>query len=161
MGARTQGSPTSRTPTNVVTPTPLLPFMAGLSLLNFSQLINDPLLHDPTWPIVPTKLLSNIPKFESNPREDPTNHVRSFRMCCSSNSFTEDSTHLRLFQHTLHGVASKWYVDHPKATHSTFVNLATYFLSYFQLPLHYDIDTELLTSFYQTFATHLSDNVQE
>jgi len=35
-------------PTSVVTHPPLLPFMDGLGLPNFSQLINDPFLHDPT-----------------------------------------------------------------------------------------------------------------
>ena len=39
--------------------------------------------------------------------------------------------------------------------------LSTTFLSYFQLPLHYDIGTKALASFHKTFATHLSDHVQE
>lgn len=121
VGARTQGGnpgsnqgiPTSGTPTGVVTPTPLLPFMFGLSLPEFSQLISDPLLHDPTWPTMPTKLPSDIPKFECNLGEDPTNHVRSFHMWCSSNSITEDSIRLHLFQCTLTRVATKWYVNQP------------------------------------------------
>lgn len=56
---------------------------------------------------------------------------------------------------------AKWYVDQPRATHSTFLTLPTDFLSYFQLPLHYDTGTEILTSFRQSSATQLSDHVQE
>jgi len=47
--------------------------MVGLSLPNFSQLINNPLLHDPNWPAMPAKLPLDIPKFEGNPRENPRN----------------------------------------------------------------------------------------
>lgn len=86
-----QGTPMSGTPTDVATPTPFLPFITILSLLDFNNLINDPLLHDPTWLAMPTKLPSDIPKFEGNPREDPSNHIHSLRRCCSSNSITEDS----------------------------------------------------------------------
>ena len=75
-----QGSHTNRTSTGMVTPPPLLPFMVGLSLPNFSQLINDPLLHDPNWSTMLIKLPFNIPKFEGNLGEDPTNHVISFHM---------------------------------------------------------------------------------
>ena len=54
---------------------PLLPYMAALSLPNFNQLINDPIRHDVGWPTMPTKLPSDIPKFEGLPGEDPTNHI--------------------------------------------------------------------------------------
>ena len=105
--------------------------MDGLSLPDFSQLINDSLLHDPTWPTMPTKLPSYISKFEGNPKEDPTNHVHSFPMWCSSNSITEDSIHI-LFKYRLtKGDATKWYFDQPRATHSTFVTLSKAFLAYF------------------------------
>ena len=106
-----QGNPTSGTPTGVVTPTPLLPFMAGLVLPDFSEHINDSLLHDATWPTIPTKLPSYIPNFAGNTGKDPTNHVHPFYMWCSSNSIIEDSIHLQFFQHTLTGDAAKWYVD--------------------------------------------------
>lgn len=51
MGAGNQGGnlgTNQATPTGVVTPIPLLAFMDGLSFPDFNQLINDPLLHDPT-----------------------------------------------------------------------------------------------------------------
>jgi hypothetical protein len=43
---------------------PRLPFLAMLNLPDLSKLMNDPVSHDPTWPPVPTKLPSDIPKFE-------------------------------------------------------------------------------------------------
>jgi len=54
---------------------PLLSFMTNLNLLDLRQLINDSLLHDSTWPQMRTKLPLNIPKFEGNLGEDPTNHI--------------------------------------------------------------------------------------
>ena len=82
-------------------------------------------------------------------------------MWCSSNSITDDSICLRLFQRTLTGEASKWYVDQASSSHTTFATLARSFLSYFQLPLRYDTGIELLTSFHQSSATHLSDHARE
>ena len=61
----------------------------------------------------------------------------------------------------LTGTDSKWYVDQPTSSHTTFVTLSRAILSYFQLPLHYDTGIELLTSFRQLSATRLSDHVQE
>lgn len=109
----------------------MLPFIIGLSLSDFIQLINDPIHHDSSWPTMPTKFLSDIPKFEGNFGEDPTNHIHSFHMWCSSNSITDDSIHLRLFQRTLTRDVVKWYVDQPTSSHSTFAMLAKEFLSYF------------------------------
>lgn len=84
---------------------------------------------------MPTKLPSDIPKFEGNVGDHPTNHVRSFHMWCSSNSLTDDYIRLQLFQHTLIGDTAKWYVDQPAASHFVFMMLAKVFLSYFKLPL--------------------------
>lgn len=55
--------------------------------------------------------------------------------------------------------SSKWYVDQPHASHSTFVTLSNSFL-YFQLPRRYDASTELLNSFCQTFSTHLYKSLE-
>lgn len=87
---------------------------------------------------MPTQIPLHIPKFEGNHPEDLTNHVHSFHMWCSSNSIIEDSIHVLLFQHTLTGVISKWYVNQPHASYSTFLTLYNSFLSYFQLPLQYE-----------------------
>ena len=76
---------------------PLLPYMVALSLPDFDKLINDPIHHNVGWPTILNKLPSNIPKFEGLVGDDPTNHVRSFHMWCSSNSITDDSVCLELF----------------------------------------------------------------
>ena len=43
---------------------PRLPFLTTLNLPNLSRLMNDLVSHDSTWPSIPNKLPSNIPKFE-------------------------------------------------------------------------------------------------
>ena len=58
------GTTTSETATGSTSATPLLPYIAGLSLPDFNQLINDPIRHDVGWLAMPTKLPSNIPKFD-------------------------------------------------------------------------------------------------
>jgi hypothetical protein len=40
------------------------PFLAMLNMPNLMNLTNDIVLHHPNWPLVPTKVLSNILKFE-------------------------------------------------------------------------------------------------
>jgi hypothetical protein len=74
-----------------------LPFLATLDLPDLSRLTNDPILHFPFWPIIPAKLPSDIPKFDGKLGEDPNNHVMTFNLWCSSNSFMDDSIQLRLF----------------------------------------------------------------
>lgn len=60
--------------------TPNLPFMASSNIPDLTKLTNDPIQHDPTWPAMPTKLPSYIPKFEGHAREDPSNHIMSFHL---------------------------------------------------------------------------------
>lgn len=57
------GNTTSGTVIGTTPATPLLPYMASLSLPDFNQLINDLIRHDAGWPVMPTKLPSDIPKF--------------------------------------------------------------------------------------------------
>ena len=40
-------------------------------------------------------------------------------------------------------------------------DLAMTFLNHFQLPVHYDVGAELLSTFRQDKATHISDHIQE
>jgi len=87
-----------------------LPFLATLNLPDLSLLTNDPVYHVPGWPPVPTKLPSDIPKFEGKTGEDLVDHITTFHLWCSSNSLTDDSIRLRIFQRTLTGVAAKWYI---------------------------------------------------
>ena len=63
---------------------PMLPFLITLKLPDLLRLMNDPVSHDPAWPAVPTKLPSDIPKFEGKPGEDPSEHATAFHLWCSS-----------------------------------------------------------------------------
>jgi hypothetical protein len=67
-------------------------------LPDLSRILNDPIFHSPYWPVIPAKLPSNIPKFDGRSGEDPNNHVMTFHLWCSSNSFMDESIRLRLFQ---------------------------------------------------------------
>jgi hypothetical protein len=92
-------------------------------MLIFSELSilrNDLVHHDPTWPPVPTKIPSDIPKFEGKIGEDPGDHITTFNLWCSSNSLNDDSIHLILFQGNLMGVTMKWYIDLPGETYGKF-----------------------------------------
>ena len=68
-----------------------LPFVATLELPDLNRLTNDPISYAPWWPVIPHKLPSDIPKFNGNPREDPSNHVMTYHLWCSSNSLNDDS----------------------------------------------------------------------
>jgi hypothetical protein len=110
---------------------PRLPFMAMLNLPNLDKLMNDPMSHDPTWPPIPTKLPSDIPKFEGKNGEDLGEHVITFHLWCSSKSLNNDSIRLILFQCTLIGVIAKWYINLPKGAYGTFGQLVMVFLNHF------------------------------
>jgi hypothetical protein len=138
-----------------------LPFLATLDLPDLSRLTNDPILHFPFWPVIPAKLPSDIPKFDGKPGEDPNNHVMTFHLWCSSNSLMDDSIRLRLFQRTLTGSATKWYIELPRGSFQDFNSLAMSFLMHFQLPIRYEMGTELLTSLRQTNSVHISDHIHE
>jgi hypothetical protein len=138
-----------------------LPFLATLDLPDLSRLTNDPIYHSPVWPAIPAKLPSDIPKFDGKSGEDPNNHVMTFHLWCSSNSLMDDSIHLRLFQRTLTGSVEKWYIELPRASFHDFNSLAMSFLTHFQLPIRYEMGTELLTSLRQTTSVHISDHIHE
>lgn len=135
--------------------------MVTLELPDLNRLTNDPIAYTPWWPAIPHKLSSYIPKFNGNPGEDPSNHVMTFHLWCSSNTLKDDSIRLRLFQRMLTGPAAKWYIEFPKASFDNFSTLATTFLTHFQLPIRYETGIELLTNFKQTTATHISDHIHE
>ena len=103
--------------------------------------------HDPTWSVVPPKLPLKIPKFEGKIGEDPGEHIMNFHLWCSSNLLNLDSIHLILFQCTLTGPTTKWYIDLPGGTYTTFDELAPTFPNNFQLHVCYDIGTELFSTF--------------
>jgi len=55
----------------------------------------------------------------------------------------------------------KWYIDLDHSSYSYFNDLEMVFLNHFQLPMRYDVDTELLSNFEKTEADHISDHIQE
>ena len=57
---------------------PKLPFLETLNFPYLSKLMNDLVRHDPSWPPIPTKLPSDIPKFEGKVGDDPGSHVTTF-----------------------------------------------------------------------------------
>jgi hypothetical protein len=140
---------------------PCLPFLAMLNLPNLSKLMNDHVSHDPTWPPIPTKLPSYIPKFEGKNGEDPGDHVTTFDLCCSSNSLNHNSIILILFQRTVIRVDTKWYIELPRGGYETFIQLVLVFLNHFQFPIRYDVGLELLSNLRQDTATHILDHIEE
>jgi hypothetical protein len=134
---------------------PKLPFLATLHLPDLTWLLNDPICHNPCWPPMPTKLPSDIPKFEAKPKKDPGDHVTTFHLWCSSNSLKYDSIQLRLFQRILIGSTTKWYIELDRSRYSSFVQLAMAFLNHFQLPVRYNVGTDLLANFEQMTTDHI------
>jgi len=78
-----------------------------------------------------TKFLSHVPKFEGKPSEDLGDHVMTFHLWCSSNSFKDDSVQLHLFQCTLIGGVVKWYIELDSSKYAYFNDLHMVFLSHF------------------------------
>jgi hypothetical protein len=52
-----------------------LPFLEMLDMPNFFCLKNDPISHNSSCMVMPAKLLSEMPKFNGNPKEDPSMHI--------------------------------------------------------------------------------------
>ena len=52
-------------------------------------------------------------------------------------------------------------IELPRGFFSNFNTLAMAFLTHYQLPIHYDTGTEILTYFKQTKGTHISDHIHE
>lgn len=84
-----------------------LPSIATPKFLDLTRLTNDPIAHPPWWSIIHTKLPSNIPKFNGNPREDASTHVMMYHLWCSSNSLNDDSIRLCLFKHNFTSTRAK------------------------------------------------------
>ena len=106
-----------------------------LNLPDLLKLMNEPVRHVFSWPLVPTKLPSDILKFKGKVGDDPGDHVTTFHLWFSSNSLNYDTVRLRLFQRTLMSAATKWYIVLPSAMFSSFWDLANAFLLHFQLPI--------------------------
>lgn len=106
-------------------------FLATLELSDVSRIMNDPILHSPYFPLVLSKILSDRLKFEGNAKEDAQAHVMTYHLWCSPNSYVDDSICLQIFQRTLIGVATKWYVELPRGTYNDVNTLSMAFLTHF------------------------------
>ena len=120
--------------------------MACLNLPDLARLTNEPIYHQTFWPPMPTKLQSDIPKFEGKAGECPQNHIMTSHLWCSSNNVVDESIRLRILQRTLTVAAAKWYIELPQAKYSDVNSLDFMFLQYFQLPVRYDEGVEILLS---------------
>ena len=85
----------------------------------------------------------------------------TFHLWCLSNNIVDDLIRLRLFQSTLIGATSKWYIELPQAKYPDFNSLAFMFLQYFQLLVRYDEGVEILLSCCQNTATHITNHIHE
>ena len=59
------------------------------------------------------------------------------------------------------GLVVNWCIEFPGGTYRTFNDLAMTFLNHFQVTMHYNVVTELLSTFRQDKAMHISDHIQE
>ena len=66
----------------------------------------------------------------------------------------DDSVRLRIFQWTLTGIAAKWYIEIPQHSFVDFGSLETVFLTHFQLPIHYEMGADILTSRIEQLHPH-------
>ena len=126
-----------------------------------SKLTNDPIRHHFAWPPVLVKIPTDIPKFDGKTGEDPANHITTYHLWCVSNSFLDDSIKLQLFPRMLTSNMAKWFIELSFVTFFDFQSLAIAFLTHFQLPIRYEMGTELLTSLRQNIATHILDHIHE
>ena len=58
-------------------------------------------------------------------------------------------------------MAAKWYIELPQPSFVDFSSLETIFLTHFQLPIHYEIGTDLLNLLHQNTSTHISNHNYE
>ena len=58
-------------------------------------------------------------------------------------------------------MAAKLYIELPSVAYDSFLDLATVFLSHFQLLVLYDVGTDLMLNFQQKKATNISDHIQD
>ena len=59
------------------------------------------------------------------------------------------------------GTTTKWYIEFPRNTFTYFSSLAIVFFTHIQLPILYEMGTEILTSLRQYTSTHISDHIHE
>jgi hypothetical protein len=73
----------------------------------------------------------------------------------------DDSVRLHLSQRSLTGVVAKWYIELKGSYFKSFNDMDVVFFMHYQLPIQYEIGTEILTSLSQNNATHIFDHIHE
>jgi hypothetical protein len=106
-----------------------------LDLLDFSQLTNDPISHNLSWLVIPTKIPSEIPKFNGSLGEELSTHIMTYHLWCSSNSLIDDSVTMFVFQRSMSGASAKWYIELKGISFKRFNDLAMEFLTHYKLPI--------------------------
>jgi hypothetical protein len=71
-----------------------LPYLDLLNILDLTKLTNDPILPNPSFPNIPTKLPSHITKFDGKLYKGLPNHVMMFHLWLSSKHIIDDSIFL-------------------------------------------------------------------
>ena len=56
---------------------------------------------------------------------------------------------------------AKWYIKLPQHSFVEFSSMETVFLMHFQLPIHYEMGTDILTSLYKNTPVHISNHIHE
>ena len=130
FGRNVNPNPFTQSTQNPFSPTKLL-FLATLEFPNLAKSTNDPIQHHFAWPSIPTKIPTEIPKFDGKTGDDPTNHMTTYHLCCVSNSFLDDSLKMQLFPHTLTRNAAKWFIELLAASFYDFQSLEISFLTHF------------------------------
>jgi hypothetical protein len=100
------------------------PFLATLDLpdLSWLKMTLFPMTHHGhlCHPSYPQTFLS----LTENPGEDPSTHIMTYHLWCSSNSLMDDSVRLHLFQRSLTKAATKWYIELKGGSFRSFNDLA-------------------------------------
>ena len=110
---------------------PRFPFLVILDFPDLSWLTNEPILHNTSWPSIPMKIPSDIPKFDGKPREDPTTHITTYHLWCVYNSMLDGRIQLHLFLCTLNCTTSNWFIELPTTSYQSYNALAMEFLIHF------------------------------
>jgi hypothetical protein len=93
---------TSQPSHTMVAPTPNFPYLASLNIPYLTKLMNDPIYMIPLGLTCPPNYLQTSQSLKGNQGEDPTNHIMSFHLWCSSNNIMEDSIRLMIVPENTH-----------------------------------------------------------
>ena len=103
-------------------------------------------MHHPAWHLVLVNIPTDIPKFKVKKGDNPSLHITTYHLWCVSKSMLDDSIKLCLFPRTLTSNTTNWFIELPTSSFHDFGSLDMAFLTHFQLPIHYEIGMDLLTS---------------